>query len=72
MPLTFAFFTMLNAFWIMLFIAAPFCVEYETGQTGAAPKKIHWKKLTIIASILACLVTLAIAVVIKTGIISVK
>jgi predicted secreted protein len=70
---TFAFFTFLNAFWLMAFIAIPFSTEYEKLGTirpasegyAAAPKTIHWKKAVTIATILATLITLALAVVIE-------
>lgn len=71
---SFAFFTFLNAFWIMAFIAIPFSTEYaEEGEKpqsaidgyAAAPKAIHWKKAIRIATILALLITLVIAVVIE-------
>ena len=56
----------------MAFIAIPFSTEYEKPETirpasegyAAAPKTIHWKKAIIIATILAALVTLALAVII--------
>jgi predicted secreted protein len=77
---SFAFFTFLNAFWIMAFIAIPFSTEYE--QVGekkennynyaAAPKKIYWKKVVTIAAILAIIITAGIALVIKSGIIPLK
>lgn len=81
MPYSFAFFTFLNAFWIMLFIAIPFSTEYakETEKQPpasegyvAAPKIIYWKKAVIIAAALALLVTLGLALVIKSGIVLVK
>jgi len=72
MTITFAFFTFLNAFWIMAFIAAPFSVHYAPNQTAAAPESINWKKLVLIAASLAFLVTGLLALVIKSGIIQVK
>ena len=79
MPLTFAFFTFLNAWWIMLFVAIPFSTKYEeiTEKQAlegyrAAPKAIYWKKAAIIATILAVLITITLALVIKSGIVPVK
>lgn len=79
MPLTFAFFTFLNAWWIMLFVAIPFSTQYEeiTEKQAlegyrAAPKAIYWKKAAIIATILAVLCTITLALVIKSGIVPVK
>lgn len=80
MTLPFAFFTFLNAFWIMVFIAIPFCVKYAdesenipaNEKYAAAPKSINWKKLILTATILALLVTFALALIIKSGIVHVK
>jgi predicted secreted protein len=81
MTVSFAFFTFLNAFWIMAFIAIPFSIKYEEKPEGekpaiegyaAAPKTIYWKKAIIIAIILALLVTLVLALIIKSGIVPVK
>ena len=56
----------------MAFIAIPFCIKYEdesgkpaTEGYAAAPKSINWKKAITIATILAALVTLALAVIIR-------
>ncbi len=72
MSVAFAFFTFLNAWWIMLFVAIPFSTEYEeiTEKQAiegyrAAPKAIYWKKAVIIASSLAAIVTIIIALVIR-------
>lgn len=81
MPLTFAIFTFLNAFWIMMFAAIPFSVKYadeseikQSASEGyvAAPQTIYWKKAIIIATILALIITLALALIIKSGIVPVK
>ncbi len=71
MSISFAFFTFINAFWLMTFIAIPFCIEYEDNSKkpasegyAAAPKTIYWKKAITIATVLAALVTLALAVII--------
>ena len=70
----FAFFTFLNAWWIMLFIAIAFSIESrndgdaaskpEEGYAGA-PKHIYWKKAITIATVLAVLVTASLAIIIK-------
>ncbi len=80
MPLSFAFFTFLNAFWIMAFIAIPFSTEYEEAEHSqqeqknyiAAPKRIYWKKVVIISAVLALFITVGLALVIKSGIVPVK
>jgi len=80
MTWSFTFFTFLNAFWIMAFIAIPFSTEYEEpGEKqgnnygyAAAPKKIYWKKVVIIAAVLAIIITVGLALVIKSGIVPVK
>ncbi len=56
----------------MVFIAIPFCVEYEEKPENilpeqgyrAAPKSINWKKLITLAAALAALVTLALKLII--------
>jgi len=72
MSVAFAFFTFLNAWWIMLFVAIPFSTEYEeiTEKQAiegyrAAPKAIYWKRAAIIATIMAALVTIIISLVIR-------
>jgi len=80
MTWSFTFFTFLNAFWVMAFIAIPFSTEYESQAEkkgsyydyAAAPKKIYWKKVVIIAAILAIIITVGLALVIKSGIVPVK
>ncbi len=79
MSWSFAFFTWLNAFWVMMFIAIPFSTEYESPREkensyvyAAAPKKIYWKKVVAIAATLAIIITAMLALVIKSGIIPVK
>lgn len=71
MTLLMAFFTFLNALWVMAFVAIPFCVKYEEVENIpanekyiAAPKSIDWKKLFTLATILALLVTLALKLII--------
>ncbi len=70
----FAFFTFLNAWWLMLFIAIPFSTQYAEDAENkkpndesyiAAPKTIYWKKVFTIATILAALATAVLAVIIK-------
>lgn len=64
-----------------MFVAIPFSTKYaqETEKKPqasegyiAAPQTIYWKKAIIIAMILALIVTLALALVIKSGIVPVK
>lgn len=76
----FAFFTFLNAWWVMLFVAIPFSIRHENkdgekieGESYiAAPKAIYWKKVIAIATSLAAFITVALALVIKSGIVPVK
>jgi predicted secreted protein len=77
----FAFFTFLNAWWVMIFVAVPLSIKYASGNErppgaeegyAAAPKVINWKKAVIIASILALAITVALALVIKSGIVPVR
>lgn len=72
----FAFFVFLNAWAVSLFLAFPFSIEMPEKQEGmdyvAAPKKIHWKKMAVIATIIAAVFTLTLAIVIKSGIVPVR
>jgi predicted secreted protein len=76
MTLTFAIFTFINAWAVALFLAFPFSIEMPEKAEGvdyvAAPKKIHWKKLVVIATVIAALFTLALAIVIKSGIVPLR
>lgn len=72
----FAFFTFLNAWWIMLFIALPFSTKYPESNEEkppaneaytAAPKEIYWKRAFVIATILATIVTAVLAVVVSVA-----
>jgi predicted secreted protein len=81
MSIAFAIFTFINAFCIMAFIAIPFSTKYaeESEESkpaiegyAAAPKTVHWKKAIIIAVTLALFVTLALALIINSGIIPVR
>jgi predicted secreted protein len=76
MTISFTFFTFLNAWFVALFLAFPFSIEMPEKTQGidyvAAPKKIHWKKLAIIATVIAFLFTLTLAIVIKSGIVPLR
>lgn len=69
----FIVFTFLNAWWIMLFIAIPFGTNYEENKNdknskevyAAAPSSINWKKVIIIATVLAAIVTFSLKVIIS-------
>jgi predicted secreted protein len=72
----FGFFVFLNAWFVALFLAFPFSIEMGESHNAmdyqAAPKKIRWKKLLIIATIIAALFTLTLAIVIKSGILPLR
>lgn len=76
MSWSFALFVFLNAWCVSLFLAFPFSIEMGEQQSEldykAAPKKIQWKKLLIIATAIAVLFTLTLAIVIKSGIVPVR
>jgi len=74
MSVSMALFTFLNAWWVMLFFTLPFGIEPsgEGASNPAAPKQPQWKKKLIITTILAAFVTLALALIIKSGIIPLR
>ena len=76
MSISFAFFTFLNAWFVALFLAFPFSVEiaenYDALEYHAAPKRIRWKRLFTIATVVAITFTLGLAIVIKSGILPVR
>lgn len=66
-----AIFTYVNLWWVSLFFAWPFSIEAGTPEEAAsnqgyaaAPKRIFWKKLLVLASLLSTLFTAVIAVII--------
>ena len=76
MTLPWAIFTLVNSWFICLFIVLPLSVERGRHDSSldyeAAPKKIRWKKILLLNTLVACVLTAAIALVIKTGIVPVK
>lgn len=76
MSISLAFFTFLNAWCVSLFLAFPFSIEMGEKAEGidyvAAPKRIRWKKLLLIATAIAVAFTLTLALIIKSGIVSVR
>ncbi|MCE2926982.1 MAG: DUF1467 family protein [Rickettsiales bacterium] len=71
-----AFFTFLNAWWITLFITVPMCIETgpkeQQMEYDAAPKRIHWRKIIWLNSLIAAIATLILALVIESGIVQVR
>lgn len=72
MSISFAFFTFLNAFWIMALFAAPLSVRYTPDTKGYTPESINWKKLLTLAFLLAVLVTASLAMVINSKLLPLK
>jgi len=76
MTATFAVFTFLNAWMVALFLAFPFSIEMGEKESkldyAAAPKTIRWKKLFLIATVIAAVFTVTLAIVIKSGIVPVR
>ncbi len=71
-----AFFTFLNAWWITLFVTVPMCIETGSKDSeleyDAAPRRIHWRKILWLNSLIAAFATLALALVIESGIVQVR
>jgi predicted secreted protein len=68
MSVTMAVFTFLNAWWICLFMALPFGREDGTKENiayNASPARFNWKKSFKIATLLAALFTVALALIIN-------
>lgn len=76
MSLIMGIFTLINAWCLSVFLMLPFSIEAAGKQEGinyaAAPKKILWKRLLWGATILSILLTVALALVIKSGMVSVR
>lgn len=68
---TLAVFTFINAWWICLFMSLPFGRQQEGAKDdvayNAAPAKFNWKKASLIATVLASIVTLVLALIINSG-----
>lgn len=66
-----AFFTFLNAWWVCLFVVVPFFVKPAETKAetdyAAAPQPVPWKKILLIDSLLALLVTVVLALIIGSG-----
>ena len=71
-----ALFPFLNAWWITLFITVPMCIETGGKESSldydAAPKRIHWRKILWLSSLIAAGATLLLALVIESGIVQVR
>lgn len=71
-----AFFTFLNAWWVMLFFVLPFGVKREEMRNplhyAAAPKAHNWKKLIIVNTLLSLSVTLLLYLIIQSGVITLR
>lgn len=76
MSLSMAFFTFLNAWWIMLFVVLPLNIEKNTDRTeveyAAAPKSINWRRVLWTNTLLAAAVTGLLALVIHSGVIPLR
>lgn len=71
-----AVFTFVNAWCITLFAVLPLCIERGEHDSQmeykAAPRRVHWRRIVRINTVVALLVTAALALIIKTGIVPVK
>ena len=74
MSLSLFFFTFLNVWWIMLFFILPFgvrpAINHSPLDYAAAPHPHQWKKLLLINTAISVVVTLIIAVIVKSGVFS--
>ncbi len=75
MSISMAVFTFINGWCLALFLMLPFSIEAPGKQEGigyaGAPKKIRWKRLLWGTTIIAVLLTVTLALVIKSGILPV-
>lgn len=76
MKLTYILFIYLNAWFVCLFMVLPFFVKAQDKEGGegyaAAPRAIVWRRGLIINSLVAVVVTGAVAWLIQSGLINVK
>ncbi len=79
MSFAMAIFTFINAWCISLFFVLPGAVvaNEDTGvddplHYAAAPKKIRWRRVLLLTTLWALLITTALALVIKSGIIPIR
>jgi predicted secreted protein len=76
MSLSMAIFTFLNAWWVSLFMVLPLSIERGERDSEleyvAAPRRIHWRRILTLTTLLALFFTAALALLIKSGIIPVR
>jgi predicted secreted protein len=77
MTLGFAFLTFINAWWIALFAVIPFHVDFsqqgrDRADYVAAPTRINWKKICLRTTLVAALLTLALALLLESGIVPLR
>ena len=76
MTIPLAVFTVVVTWCISLVAVLPLVIERGSHDSPldyvAAPKRIRWKKLLVVNTLLALLLTAAIALIIKTGIVPVR
>lgn len=72
MSLSMAFFTFLNAWFVMLFFVVPFFVKPAQTRSeveyAAAPQALKWKKLLICNTLASLVVTAVLALIIHSHI----
>ena len=76
MTLSMAIFVFINAWWISLFMVLPASIERGERDSqleyAAAPKRIKWKRILVVTTLLALFFTAALALLIKSGIIPLR
>ena len=75
MPLTFVFFTYLNAWFVTLFAVLPFFIHDARAQGveyAAAPRPVRWKRAFLVNTLVSAAITAGLAWLVGSGLISVR
>jgi predicted secreted protein len=69
-------FAYLNAWWISLFLVAPFAVELTQKPQGqdyaAAPKRIRWRFALVATTLVSAVLTALFVILLKSGIVPLR
>jgi len=73
MTISMTLFTFVNIWCLLMFAVTPFFIRpaenHAAHEYAAAPKSIGWKKALLVNTLLAVIVTAALAMLIRSGII---
>lgn len=76
MSVAMAIFTFINVWCVTLFVTLPMGIsrgEHESAlEYEASPKKIYWRRIISLNTVIALVVTATIALIIETGIVPVR